>query len=70
MKQNLTLNLTYHRYHDKATKRLNILRMLKYKLIAKLLSRYILLSRPVLEYADVVWNNCSEKNALLLENTS
>lgn len=58
-----------HTIHDKATKRLNILRMLKHKVNRKtLVNIYIAFIRPVLEYSDVVWDNCSEKDAKLLED--
>lgn len=58
-----------HTIHDKASKRLNILRMLKHKVNRKTLVKiYIAFIRPVLEYSDVVWDNCSEKDAKLLED--
>lgn len=43
--------------------------MLKYKVNRKYLVKiYISFIRPVLEYSDVVWDNCSEKDAKLLED--
>ena len=55
--------------HEKATKRLNILRMLKYKVMRKtLVKMYFAIIRPVLEFSDVVWDNCTEKDSKLLEN--
>ena len=45
--------------HVKATKRLNILRMLNYKVKRKTLVKiYFAFIRPILEYSDVVWDNC------------
>jgi hypothetical protein len=47
---------------ETVTKRLNILRMLKYKVNRKRLCRiYLALIKPVLEYAVVVFDNCFEK---------
>lgn len=43
--------------------------MLKHKVNRKTLVKiYIAFIRPVLEYSDVVWDNCSEKDAKLLED--
>ena len=55
--------------HQKASKKLNLLKPLKYKL-----NRYTLevlfesLVRSSLEYADVVWDGCSESDSNLLES--
>jgi hypothetical protein len=50
----------------KATKRLGILRLLKYKLDRLSLERiYKCLIRPVLEYADCVWDNPNPNNILM-----
>ena len=52
---------------EKAWSRINILRALKYKLDRKTLEIiYFSFVRPLLEYADVVWDNCTqnEKNEL------
>ena len=55
--------------HQKASKKLNLLKPLKYDL-----SRYTLevlfksLARSSLEYADVVWDGCSESDSNLLES--
>lgn len=54
--------------YEKACKRLNVLRMLKYSLCRDALIKiYMSFIRPVLEYGDVVWNNCNEKESSLLE---
>ncbi len=55
---------TWHAHIDyikaKAWQRVNIMRKLKFRLDRKALqSIYIAFIRPVLEYADVVWNNCT-----------
>ena len=55
--------------HEKASSRLNILRMLKYSLNRKsLIKIYYSFIRPVLEYADVVWDNCTLRESHLLED--
>ena len=46
---------------EKAWCRINIMRKLKYKLDRKSLETiYIAFIRPLLEYADVIWDNCSQ----------
>ena len=46
--------------YEKACGRLNILRMLKYQVSRKvLINLYFSFIRPILEYADVVWDNCT-----------
>ena len=55
--------------YEKAAFKLNVLRMLKYDLDRKSLLRfYISYIRPTLEYADVVWDNISQRNVDLLES--
>jgi hypothetical protein len=50
-------------------KRLNILRSLKYKLIRAVLQKiYFLYIRPILEYADIVWHNCTKQEQQELES--
>lgn len=52
---------------EKAWKRINIMRKLKFILDRKTLEKvYLTFIRPVLEYADVVWSNCTnnDKNEL------
>ena len=45
----------------KAWARINVLRKLKFKLDRKSLQTiYFTFIRPILEYADVVWNNCTQ----------
>ena len=46
---------------DKAWTRINIMRRLKYKLDRKSLeSIYISFIRPLLEYGDTIWDNCTQ----------
>ncbi|MCG8032214.1 MAG: endonuclease/exonuclease/phosphatase family protein [Candidatus Thiodiazotropha taylori] len=52
---------------EKAWFRVNVMRKLKFKLDRKSLETiYIAFIRPILEYADVIWDNCTqyEKNEL------
>ena len=52
---------------DKAWCRINIMRKLKFKLDRKSLETiYLVFIRPLLEYGDIIWDNCSqyEKNEL------
>ena len=54
---------------EKAWKRVNILRSLKFLLKKKSLEKlYFSFIRPILEYGDVVWDNCSLDDKRLLEN--
>ena len=55
----------------KAWHRINIMRRLKFQLDRKSLqTTYISFIRPLLEYADVVWDNCTQQEANDLENQS
>ena len=55
--------------YEKASHRLNILRMLKYDLDRKSLLRfYTSYIRPTLEYSNIVWDNCNAYEADLLES--
>ena len=56
---------TWHEHLEyikcKAWARLNVMRKLKFKLDRKSLQTiYFTFIRPILEYADVVWNNCTQ----------
>ena len=67
-----TSNCTWHDHLEyikaKAWYRINIMRKLKFVLDRKSLQTiYISFIRPVLEYADVVWNNCTQYEANELE---
>ena len=53
---------------QKAWSRMNLLRSLKFVLDRKSLQKiYFTFIRPILEYADVVWDNCTEQQSLSLE---
>ena len=55
--------------YKKAAYRLNIMRMLKYDLDQKSLHRfYISFIRPTLEYGNILWDNCTDDQAKLLES--
>ena len=56
---------SWHRHikyiKDKAWSRINVMRKLKFKLDRKSLETiYLTCIRPILEYGDVVWNNCTQ----------
>ena len=53
----------YHIYHikERAWFRINVMRKLKFKLDRKSLETiYIAFIRPLLEYGDVIWDNCTQ----------
>jgi hypothetical protein len=53
---------------ESALKQLNVLRKLKYRLNRNYLEKiYLTFSRPVLEYASEVWDNCGQINSDRLE---
>ena len=59
-----SIDCTWHEHLElvksKAWKRINIMRKLKFQLDRKSLQTiYFSFIRPLLEYADVVWNNCT-----------
>ena len=55
--------------YERACKRVNMLKGLKFKLSRNILERlYKSLVRPVMEYADVVWDGCTESECDLLEH--
>ena len=51
-----------NKFYEKACSILNLLRMLKHILDRKIYPK------PILEYGCIVWDNCSQKNSVLLEN--
>ena len=58
-----------NRIYEKASYRLNILRMLKYDMDRKSLSRFFTsYIRPILEYGNIIWDNCSDQESKLLES--
>ena len=63
---------TWHKHINyitsKARQRIYIIRRLKFLLDRKSLNRaYISFIRPVLEYADIVWDNCTQYELDLFE---
>ena len=55
--------------YEKASKRLNMLKFDTYKLDRSILtSLYKSLIRPLMEYGDVVWNNCYDCDSALLDS--
>ena len=68
----LTFNLSWRSHilkiHQKASKRLNMLKPLRLRLTRKTLNiLYKSLVRSCLEYADVVWDGCNKTDSDLLE---
>ena len=56
---------SWHRYinyiKEKAWSRINVMRKLKFKLDRKSLEiLYLTFIRPILEYRDIIWNNCTK----------
>ena len=57
--------------YEKASKRLSVLKSLMFKINrSTLISLYKSLIRPIMEYADVIWDNCSEGETQLLESVN
>ncbi|MES9994334.1 MAG: reverse transcriptase family protein [Candidatus Thiodiazotropha sp.] len=68
----LSNDCTWHKHIDfiteKAWYRINILRKLKYKLDRKSLETiYLTFIRPLLEYGDIIWNNCTQQEKIELD---
>ena len=60
----LSTDCIWHKHIDyikeKAWRRINVMRKLKFKLDRKSLEIiYMVFIRPLLEYADVIWDNCT-----------
>ena len=69
LSSNLTWTAHIINIHENASKRLNLLKGLKFKLNRKTLSNlYKCLIRPLLEYADVLWDGCSDNESHLIEH--
>lgn len=55
--------------YSKACKRLNIMRYLKHKIDRQSLERlYIAFIRPILEYGNIIWDNCTQEESDLIES--
>ena len=62
---NITDDCTWHHHIDyvkeKAWSRINVMRKVKFKLDRKSLETiYFVFVRPILEYGDTIWNNCTQ----------
>ena len=69
----LSINLSWREHisniYEKASKRLNVLKGIKYQVGRDTLrALYKSLVRPLMEYADVVWNGCSHTESELLDS--
>ena len=69
----LSSNLSWREHilniYEKASKRLNVLKGIKYQVSRDTLrALYKSLVRPLMEYADVVWNGCSDTESDLLDS--
>ena len=54
--------------YEKASKRLNVMKSFKFHLDRSTLCLYTSLIWPQMEYADIVWDNCTSGNSDLLES--
>ena len=66
---------SWHRHINhikvKAWSRINVMRKLKFKLDRKSLETiYLTFIRPILEYGDIVWNNCTQYEKEELEKNT
>ena len=53
---------------EKAWTRINIMQKLKFELDRKSLENiYIAFTRPILEYGDITWDNCTQKQKTELD---
>ena len=66
---NLSWRAHIFKIYEKASKRLNILKGIKYKVDRSTLRKlYKSLVRPLMEYADVLWDGCTDSESDLLEH--
>ena len=55
--------------YEKTSKRLNMLKFVTYKVDRSILtSFYKSLIRPLVEYGDVIWNNCYDCDSALIDS--
>ena len=68
LSSNLSWRVHFLNIYEKASKKLNLLKGLKFKISTETLSKlYKSFIRPVMEYADVLWDGCSESESDLIE---
>ncbi len=68
-KNNMSWNSHILSIYEKATKRLNLLKSLRFKINRlTLVCLYKSLIRPIMEYGDLIWDNCTVGNSELLES--
>ncbi len=66
---NMSWNSHILSIYEKATKRLNLLKSLRFKINRlTLVCLYKSLIRPIMEYGDLIWDNCTVGNSELLES--
>ena len=66
---NLSWRAHIFKIYEKASKRLNILKGIRYKVDRTTLRKlYKSLVRPLMEYADVLWDGCTDSESDLLEH--
>ena len=66
---NLSWRAHIFKIYEKASKRLNMLKGIKFKVDRTILRKlYKSLVRPLIEYADVLWEGCTESESDLLEH--
>ena len=66
---NLSWRAHIFKIYEKASKRLNILKGIKFKVDRSTLRKlYKSLVRPLMEYADVLWDGCTDSESDLLEH--
>ena len=68
LSSNLSWRVHFLNIYEKASKKLNLLKGLKFKISTETLSKlYKPFIRPVMEYANVLWDGCSESESDLIE---
>ena len=66
---NLSWRAHIFKIYEKASKRLNILKGIKFKVDRSTLRKlYKSLVRPLMEYADVLWDGCTDSESDILEH--
>ena len=69
LQNNMSWNTYVLEIYDKASKSLNMLKLFKFHLDRSTFRcLYKILIRPLMEYADIVWDNCTPGSSDLLES--